>query len=165
MLVILILALLAGQTQASAAADAYAPLRLYDGAWTVTIHDEAGKTSTDSLVNDCHLFGRYFACQQTVNGTVGALTVYIPGLAAGHYITQNILPDGRALGVGELTIEGSRWTFLGHETQDGRTLWQRVTNDFTGNDRIHWESGQSTDNKTWTITMSGDDVRSGAAKP
>jgi len=157
MIPFVILVAFLGQTPIPAA-DPFAPLQLYAGAWNVTLHD-AGKTTPDSLVNDCHLFGHYFACQQTINGKVGALTIYVPADTPGHFHTQNILPDGHALGVGELTIEGTHWTFLGHDTQNGVTTWQRVTNDFTGNDRIHWASELSTDNKTWKTTMSGDDER------
>ena len=158
MIVVLILALFAGQTPANPA-DAYAPLRLYDGAWTVTMHDESGKTHTDSLFNTCHFFGLYFACQQTVNGKVGALVVFLPAGTPGQYHTQNVLPEGWASGRGDLTIEGNHWTYLGKDEENGKTTWYRTTNEFTGNDRIHFESAQSDDNKTWRVTGSGDEVR------
>ncbi|MFP5230692.1 MAG: hypothetical protein ACLGXA_24000 [Acidobacteriota bacterium] len=157
MISVLLWAALGGQTLANP--DLYAQLRLYDGAWTVTMHDASGKARSDLLVNACHAFDRYFACQQSVNGNVGALVVYIPESTPGHFHTQNVLPDGRALGPGELTIEGSRWTYLSHHEENGTTTWYRTTNDFSGNNRIHFESAQSADQKTWTVTMSGDDVR------
>ncbi len=138
------------------APDPYAPLQLYDGAWTVTMRD-AGKTSTDSLVNDCHLFGRYFACQQTVNGKVGALVVYVPGESRGQYFIQNVLPDDSAVGRGELTVEGTRYTYSSHNTDS--TQWWRTTNEFSGRDRIHFEQATSADGKTWTTTGTGDEVR------
>jgi hypothetical protein len=158
----LLLTALFGQAAAKPA-DPYASLRLYDGGWTVTMRDSAGKTHTDSLVNACHLFGSYFACQQTVNGKVGALVIYVRGDAPGQFYTQNVLPDGRAAGRGELRIEGGRWTYLGHDEENGKTTWYRTTNDFTGKDRIHFESATSTDDKTWTVNMSGDDVRGNSA--
>jgi len=134
----------------------YAPLQLYAGAWTVTMND-SGKTTTDSLVNDCHLFARHFACQQTVNGKVGALVVYVPAETPGHYYIQNVLPDDRAAGRGELTVEGTRYTYANHN--DDSTQWWRTTNEFRGNDRIHFEQATSTDGKTWTVTRTGDEVR------
>jgi hypothetical protein len=160
MIAVLILALMAGQVGA-APADPYAPLRLYDGAWTVTLRDGSGKTTTDSLVNDCHLFGQYFACQQTVNGKVGALVVYVKGEAPGQFYIQNVLPDDRAAGRGELTVAGSHYTYADHD--ESSTHWWRTTNEFTGSDRIHFEQAGSPDGKTWTVTGSGDEVRS--AKP
>jgi hypothetical protein len=154
MIMVLMLAFLAGQADS---VDSYAPLRLYDGAWSVTMHDDSGKSTTDSLVNDCHLFGRYFACQQTVNGKVGALVVYVPGEMPGHFYIQNVLPDDQAVGRGELTVEGSRYTYAGHDGSS--THWWRTTNEFTGKDRIHFEQAASTDGKTWTTTVSGDEIR------
>ncbi len=165
----LILAALLGQTPV-ATMDPYAPLRLYDGSWTVTMHDAtSGKTTTDSLLNACHFFGKYFACQQTVNGKVGALVVFVPRDTPGHYYTQPVLPDGSATGRSELTIEltvgGSHWVYLGHDEENGKTTWYRTTNDFTGTDRIHFEQATSPDGEAWTVTGSGDEVHGIASKP
>ena len=147
--------------------DPYAPLRLYQGSWTVTRHEQSsGKTITDSLVNDCSQIGLYFACQQTVNGKVAALVVFIPHGSSGHYFTHAVLPDGQTPGRGELTITGPHWVYMGHsDGPGGKTTWYRTTNDFTGNDRIHFESAQSTDGKTWTVTASGDNNRNPASRP
>jgi len=155
MIVFAFLALLLGR--AANAPDPFAALRLYAGPWRVTMHDPAGKDTTDALVNDCHLFGQYFACQQTVNGKVGALVVYVPGETPGHFYIQNVLPDDRAVGRGELTVDGSRYTYANHN--DDSTQWWRTTNEFIGTDRIHFEQATSTDGKTWTVTRSGDEVR------
>ncbi len=162
MLVSIVLAVLLAQAPANPP-DPYAPLRLYDGGWTISMHNPSGKTTTDALVNECHLFGHYYACQQTVNGKVGALVVFVPTGAPGQYYTQNVLPAGQATGRGDLTIEGAHWTYMGHDDENGKTTWYRTTNEFTGNDRIHFESATSTDDKTWTVTMSGDEVRGNSA--
>lgn len=139
--------------------DPYTPLRLYDGSWTITVHDQAsGKTTTDALVNSCSLVGRYFTCQQTVNGKISALVVFIPAADPGHYYTQNVLPEGWATGRGELTISGDHWVYSSRDEEGGKTTWYRTTNDFKGTDRIHFESAQSADGKTWTTTRSGDEV-------
>ena len=146
--------------------DPYAALRLYGGEWTVTMHDaSSGKTTTDTLVNACSVLKPFFVCQQTVNGKRGALVVFVPAEAPGHYYTQNVLPEGWATGRGDLSIEGGHWTYLGHDEENGKTTWYRTVNDFAGTDRIHFESAQSPDGKTWTVTRSGDEVHSGAANP
>ncbi len=150
----------------AAPSDPYAPLRLYDGPWTVTMHDaSSGKTSTDSLLNACRLLKPYYVCQQTVNGKAGALVVFIPTEKPGEYHTQNVLPEGWASGRGDLIIEGGHWTYLGHDDENGKTTWYRTVNDFTGTDRIHFESSQSPDGKTWTVMHSGDEVRGASSNP
>ena len=148
---------LMGMTRAQGAADPYAPLRLYEGAWQVTQTTPAGR-KPDRLVNDCARIGRYFACQQTVNGKPGALVVFIPDTVPGHYHTQIVLPDGAALGpAGTLTLAGDHWTYLGEP--DAKGVRYRTINVFSGHDRIHFESARSTDGKTWTVTMAGEETR------
>jgi hypothetical protein len=154
--------LLAAFVAAAEPQDPYAPLRLYQGSWNVTRHEKA-QTITDSLVNACSQIGLYYACQQTVNAKTAALVVFIPDGNSGHYFTHAVLPDGHSPGRGELTITGSHWVYLGHsDDPGGKTTWYRTTNDFAGKDRIHFESAQSTDGKTWTVTGDGDDIRSRA---
>ena len=159
------LLLLAAALPAGAQQDAYTSLRLYDGGWTVTMHDAAsGNTHTDTLVNACSLAGHYFVCQQTVNGKVSALVVFIPASTGGHYAVQNVLPDGSATGRSDLEIAGSQWIYSSQNEENGKTTWYRTTNDFRGNDRIHFESARSGDGKTWTVTISGDETRGAPAK-
>ncbi|MDE1897955.1 MAG: hypothetical protein KGI40_12635 [Xanthomonadaceae bacterium] len=144
-------------THAQGATDPYASLRLYEGTWQVTQTTPAGK-QPDRLVNDCAQVGRYFACQQTVNGKPGPLVVFIPDIAPGHYHTQIVLPDAAALGSpGTLTIAGDHWTYLGEP--DAKDVRYRTVNVFSGRDRIHFEVARSTDGKTWTVTMAGDETR------
>ena len=148
---------LMGMTRAQGAADPYAPLWLYEGAWQVAQTTPAGR-KPDRLVNDCARIGRYFACQQTVNGKPGALVVIIPDTVPGHYHTQIVLSDGAALGpAGTLTLAGDHWTYLGEP--DAKGVRYRTINVFSGHDRIHFESARSTDGKTWTVTMAGDETR------
>lgn len=148
---------LMGMTRAQGAADPYAPLWLYEGAWQVAQTTPAGR-KPDRLVNDCARIGRYFACQQTVNGKPGALVVIIPDTVPDHYHTQIVLPDGAASGPsGMLTITGNRWIYLGQPGAKG--VRYRTINVFSGHDHIHFESARSTDGKTWTVTMAGDETR------
>ena len=143
--------------RATSTADVYAPLRLYEGAWQVTQTTPAPK-KPDRLINDCAKIGRYFACQQTVNGKPGPLVVFIPDAPPGHYHTQIVLPDGAALGPpGALTIAGDHWTYLGKP--DAKGVRYRTINVFSGRDRIHFVSARSPDGKTWTVTMAGNEMR------
>jgi len=142
---------------AAAAGDAYAPLRLYAGAWQVT-KATAPTGKPDRLVNDCAQAGHYFVCQQTVNGKPGALVVFIPDRVAGQYHNQVVLPDGAALGPpGTLVIAGEHWTYLSQP--DPKGVRYRTTNVFHGRDHIHFDVAQSSDGKTWTATMAGDETR------
>ena len=134
----------------------YAPLWNYNGTWKVTI---TGKPP-DTLVNHCARTGLFFACEQVVNGAPGALVVFIPQDADGHYRTNPILKDGKAIGPGELEIKGNRWTYLGKSEENGKTTWYRTTNEFSDDSHIHFEQAQSTDDKTtWQVQRSGDEIR------
>jgi len=143
-----------------AADPAFESLWLYQGTWQV---NKAG-AAPDKLQNDCAEIGHFFLCQQTVNGKVGALIVFTPAETAGHYYTQAIMADGKASGRrGDLEIQGDRWTYPSKEEAGGKTKYYRVVNVFSGKDRIHFEQGESTDGKTWTVNASGDEVRTSSA--
>ncbi len=140
----------------------YAPLWLYQGTWHVSRSDLAAGAKPEELQNQCALLGKYFACQQTINGQAGALIIFIPAAKAGQYYTQNIRVDGFASGRGNLEIAGDHWTYISTRDESGRTVYYRTTNVFTGKNRIHFESAESGDGKSWKVTGSGDEVRAGA---
>ena len=144
-----------GQTFAADAV--YKPLWLYQGSWKATM--AGAKGGPMELVNDCAMVGRFFACQQTVNGKPDAMIVFVPADAPGDYYTQAVRQDGFARGRGQLHIEGDHWTYSSKDEQDGKTTYYRTTNVFSGNDRIHFEQSESADGKTWKVTGSGDEVR------
>ncbi len=142
----------------------YAPLWLYQGSWQVTRKSLAAGAKPDQLVNQCALLGKYFACQQTVNGADGGLVIFIPAEKAGQYYTQNITKEGRAGGKGDLDISGDHWTYSSRwPEENGKITYYRTTNLFTGKNRIHFEQAESPDGKQWTVTGSGDEVRTGGA--
>jgi hypothetical protein len=161
-----LLALACSISSLSADDPVYAPLWLYQGSWIVTPKNLTTGASPDQLTNDCALAGKYFACQQTVNGKVAALLVFIPTDTPEHYFTNALLPDGHAGGRGELEISGDHWTYMGKSEGGGKTSYHRTRNSFTGKDHIHYEQGESADGVNWTVTGSGDEVRSTAnSKP
>jgi hypothetical protein len=138
------------------AADPFAPLRLYSGSWKVTHKDQPA----DKLTNQCALVGRFFTCEQTVNGVAGNLLIFIsvPG-KPGHYYTQNVTPEGRGTARGDLEIQGDHWVYTSTWDQGGSTLYYRTTNVFTGKVKIQFEQAESTDNKNWTVKNSGEEIR------
>jgi hypothetical protein len=139
----------------------YASLRLYEGTWRITRSDMAQGAKPDELKNQCALLGKFFACSQTINGQQGALLVFIPTSTPGLFHTQNINPEGRASGLADLEISGSRWVFSSRWDQGGgKTTFYRTTNVFTGKNRIHFEQAESPNGKDWSVKMSGDEVRS-----
>lgn len=139
---------------------AYAPLWLYSGTWRVSRNG----ANPDELKNDCALIGKYFACQQTVNGTPGELLIFIPADKPGHYYTQTVMPQGRAGGRGDLEINGDRWIYSSNWDDGGKTTFYRTTNVFTGKDHIHFEQAESTNHKDWKVTASGDEVHVSGAR-
>ena len=138
------------------AADPYEPLTLYQGSWEAKT---TGAEKPDHLTNECARVGRFYACQQTVNGKPGALLVFVPAEPAGLYYTQAILQEGFATGRAELRIDGNRWTYSSKSERNGKTKYHRTLNTFTGRDKIHYEIGESDDGQTWTVTRSGDEQR------
>ena len=116
-------------------------------------------TPPDIIVNACKPVGSYFTCQQTVNGKLSSLIIFIPGDKPGHYYTQGVLPEGWATGRGQLEIAGDLWTYRSQATDDGKTTYYRTTNVFSGTDKIHFELSQSSDGEHWNVTKSGDEER------
>ena len=140
--------------------DAYAPLKLYDGAWIVTSSD--GKTT--HLENHCARTGLFFACEQVVNGKAAALVVFLPQgkTAEGQtYRTQALTTDaGPPHPWYYLTIDGERWVYAASAGgEKNHPLHERTLNQFTGPDRIHFDVQTSKDGKTWVTTLSGEERR------
>ena len=145
----------------SAAADLYAPLWLYNGSWNVTHKDQPPET----LTNHCVLVGRFFTCEQTVNGLPGNLLIFIPVPGRpSHYYTQNVNPEGRASPRADLEIQGDRWVFSSTWNQGGSTVYYRTANVFTGRNKIQYEQAESSDNKNWTVKNSGEEIRTTSSK-
>lgn len=145
---------------AKAADPVYAPLWLYQGSWEITRKDLATGAKPEHLVNQCALLGKYFACQQTVNGADGGLVIFIPAGKPGHYYTQNVMPEGRATGRSDLEISGDHWTYSSRWPQEnGKIVYYRTINVFSGKDHIHFEQAESPDGRQWTTKGSGDEQR------
>jgi len=147
---------------ANAADDAYAPLRLYDGQWDVA--PAAGGQKSTRIENHCAKTGLFFVCEQTINGKVGGLSVFLPvaKLPTGgeEYRTQALRPNARTPGDwGKLTIVGNRWVYPWEGTQNGKKVYGRNVNVFSGTDKIHFELQGSDDGKTWKVEKSGDEQR------
>src|SRR5579883_1760776 len=83
---------------------------------------------------------------------------------AGHYYTQAVTMEGLATGRGDLLIEGDRWTYSSKSKQDGKDVFHRTTNRFSGTNRIHFEQAESPDGEHWVVKMSGDEQRVEPAK-
>ena len=136
-------------------------VKVYAGTWTVvSLHTMAGEGRPDTVVNQCSEGSAFYTCEQVVNGKSLALIVFTVAEGTGRFHSQPILPNGQAVGRGELTIAGDHWTFLGvGKGDDGKDIYYRTENYFTGRDKIHFEQFESSDNKTWVKKNSGDEVR------
>jgi hypothetical protein len=146
-------------TQAQHSAGPFAPLWLYTGTWQVSPSNKAAGSKPDTLVNQCAELGKAFACGQIVNSQAGGLVVFLPKGEAGHFVTQTIMPDGRASGLVALEVNGNTWTYNSRRDEYGKTTYFRTLNVFTGKTRIHYEQAHSADQKQWTVDSSGDEVR------
>src|SRR5450432_1346662 len=85
--------------------EVFAPLSVYDGAWTVTVD---GGTA-DSLVNRCNTGTAFYTCEQVVNGKPVALLIFTAAKEEGKFDVDNVLPNGHASSDTDLIIDGNRW--------------------------------------------------------
>ena len=163
---LLLLSFSIGLATPAANATPVSPLWAYNGSWKVTDSKGGAGAKPDELVNQCAETGKYFSCQQTVNGVVSALLVFVTTGTTGHYSTQSILPDGRPAGRGTLDIDGDKWTFSSSWNQGGgKTTYYKTINTFDGKTRIHFEQQESSNNKDWKATKSGDEARAIPRRP
>jgi len=85
---VFIAVLLTAASPIFAADDVYQPLWLYQGHWKGTKKNLDSTTAQFDIVNDCARIGRFFGCQQTVDGKPGPLILFVPSGPAGHYYTR-----------------------------------------------------------------------------
>ncbi len=156
---IMLLAALIGVSTA-AAADPYAPLTLYDGAWTAV----ASGGEVTPLENHCARTGRFFACEQVVRGKTMALVVFLPAGSSElgqSYLTQALTTGGERPGPWHrLLIEGDRWTYGDITPPGAKASRERTVNQFFGPNHIHYKVQTSRDGRAWVTTASGDERRS-----
>ncbi|MBV9675291.1 MAG: hypothetical protein JO185_03080 [Acidobacteriaceae bacterium] len=156
---LLFTALLSVITHAAPPAPPYAPLLVYQGNWKITRKSAGPNTKPDQLQNQCAPLGKFFTCQQTVNGSVVALLIFISTDQPGRFITQTVLPEGRAAGKGELQISGNRWVFGNSWNQGSKTTRYQTVNIIEDKNHIHFEQQESSDGVHWETKDSGDDFR------
>ena len=147
---------------AASAVNPLQAIQVYAGAWTVTsAKTMAGPGLPDHLLNRCSMATAFYTCEQEVNGKALALIVFTAAGQPGTFHTQPMLPNGQAVGRGDLTITGDHWVFTSKTPmENGKTsTWYRTENFFTGRDHIHFDQYESTDGVTWIKTNSGDEVR------
>lgn len=135
------------------------PLRWYAGSWRVTRKEQPASAKPEELDNECALIGKYFACQQAVNGVVSALQVFVAADKPAHYYTQSINPQGRGLGKGDLEVSGDKWVLTSMWDQGGKMTYYQTTSTFSGHDHIHFEQQESSNRTDWTTTSTGDYTR------
>jgi hypothetical protein len=135
----------------------YTSLMLYSGTWKVSRKDSP-KPST--MVNDCVKVGRFYTCDQSVDGGLSALLIFIPRAdQPGHYYTQNVRPEGRATNRGDLEIKGNVWTFLSNWDSGGATTFYKTVDTFVGKTRITYEQFESSNDRDWKLLNSGEQTR------
>ena len=144
---------------AAAASDPYAPLKLYEGRWTLTF------SSGEKLfvTNHCARLAKAYACEQVVEGSASDLVVFVPvdgPAGADTYKTIALAYASQTPGPWtRLIIEGSHWSFESTAIEDGKTVYHRTINDFDGANHIRFAQQRSADAKTWETISEGEEVR------
>lgn len=117
-------------------------------------------TKPDLLENVCTRTGRFYVCEQTVNGQPGSLVTFLPEGAPGHYYTSPLSAEARAVGRGDLTVSGGHWEYSSKDTDGSVTTYYRTTNEVSADgNTIHFAVQTSTDGKTWKTTFGGMETR------
>ena len=142
--------------------DPYEPLKLYDGAWQVKISMPEKKP--DHLVNHCARTGKFYSCEQEVNGETTALVIFLPQGKSGsgglEYRTLAALPDAsKPQDWGRLVIEGNTWTYSWTEKDGDKPVAARNVNVFKDKDHIHFELQRLAEGSSWKTEMAGDEER------
>jgi len=142
--------------------DPYAPLRLYDGKWSMLPSGDA--TESVHIENHCTKTGLFYVCEQVVNGKPEALVVFLPiaktTTGGEEYRMQALIADASPAGEwSKLTIEGEKWVYAWESSDGGKKIQWRNVNTFTGTDKIHFEVQRSDDGNTWKMQKSGDEQR------
>ena len=143
------------------AAEPLAALTVYAGEWTISsTRSMAGPGKDDHLVNHCLMADAFYACEQVVNGKPVAMIVFTPGDSPNTFHTQIVLPDGHALGRGDLVMDGNHWTFGRKEAPaDPKETRYRTRTTSLDATKIHFDQYESADGTTWKLTNSGDEHR------
>lgn len=137
-------------------------LTLYTGSWTVDSEKTNGVAGRpDKLINRCVLTEAFYTCEQVVNGKSMALLIFTPGETPHTFHTQTVLPNGYAIGRGDLTLDGEHWTYSKKVTSDDgkSSMTYKTENYFHGPDHIHFVQTESADGVTYKTTNQGDEVR------
>ena len=163
MLPLLLFAMLQHAAATQPSANPFAPLAIYDGAWSVKAEHPWGGGAigaVDRLISHCERFNSYFTCEQTVNDKVQGLLVYTVGSAPGKLNSRLIAPNGLAAGRGDLTLDGNHWTYFDKPPLPLKGNWSRTENFILDHDHIRFEEYESSDEgKTWAKTNSGIEER------
>jgi hypothetical protein len=149
-----------GARMPGADSDPYRALRLYEGGWEVKM---VGKKQ-DRLVNQCAKTGKFFECEQQLNGDTVALVVFLPGETTGsggrEYRNVALLANGSKTGDwGKMVIEGRTWTYTWTQKDAEKLVPWRNVNQFSDNDHIHFELQSMEDGVNWKTQLSGDETR------
>jgi hypothetical protein len=142
--------------------DPYEALKLYDGGWEVKMAT-LGKKS-DNLVNQCSKTGKFFECEQQLNGETVALVVFLPeektSSGGQEYRNVALLANGSKPGDwGKIVIEGQTWTYTWTQKDGEKSVPWRNVNHFSDKDHIHFELQSMEDGMNWKTQLSGDEVR------
>jgi hypothetical protein len=136
----------------------FEPLWAYQGTWHV-VRKDAKDGKADIMINRCAALGQFFSCAQNVNGQPGDLIVFLRRGEPGHYVTQTLMPDGRATGLSDLEIKEGKWVYSIRRNENGGTTYYKTVNTFAGKNNIHFETSHSTNGKDFAVDASGEETR------
>jgi hypothetical protein len=163
-----VIAAIYGLSTKSGEPDPYEPLKLYDGTWKVQMvsggTDKKSADKPDVLSVHCARTGKFFSCEQELNGQPRALVIFCPTVTSSsgalEYRTLVARADlSKPDDWEHLVIEGDTWTYTWTQKDGDKVVSMRNVNHFAGKDRIHFEVQKLEDNASWKTQVAGDEER------
>jgi hypothetical protein len=111
------------------------------------------------LRNDCWHSGRYYVCNQYVDGDSKVLLVFTFDAAKQIYTSYQVPLDGSATSSGTLEIRDNTWTYPWEVVGDGHTVYFRVVNVFKSPAEIDYRREFSTNQLNWVVMARGKEIK------
>ena len=165
---------------AASAADGAAPPKdvtafaRYNGTWKLEmthLQTSYSKPSNETMTvkNDCWHSEVFYVCDQIIDGVPKALIVFFYNAEDKIYGSFPITAGSENVHRGDVQVDGNSITFPWQINDNGKTIFMRIVNTFTGADAMDFRQEYSEDGKKWLAMATGVEHRvadaKGSAKP
>ena len=132
----------------------------YAGTWKVEltrVETPYSKPGPESMTvkNDCWLSEVFYVCDQIIDGAPKALIVFFYNAEDKTYGSFPITAASATAHRGEVLVDGKSIVFPWQINDNGKTVWMRIVNTFTGPDSMDFRQEYSLDGKAFKPISTG----------